>query len=155
MPCKAERRDARPQPRAFAGQDRVSQNGHGPHTVRRRATELGLSLGEMRRCSTRYCGPNARCSIGKKAATTNSAENKKAGRRAVRANQKYGGRRCRGGGCAEDTKGQTCASAPSLHWKTKEGLVRMCACRGTAGVAHVWAWRSRRRFWSRRPRRTI
>ena len=25
----------------------------------------------------------------------------------------------------------------ALHWKTKEGLVRMCACRGTAGRARV------------------
>jgi hypothetical protein len=40
--------------------------------------------------------------------------------------------------CAEDTKGQTCyICTQALHWKTKEGLVRMCACRGTAGVAHV------------------
>ena len=40
--------------------------------------------------------------------------------------------------CAEDTKGQTCyICTQSLHWKTKEGLVRMCACRGTAGFAHV------------------
>ena len=40
--------------------------------------------------------------------------------------------------CAEDTKGQTCyICTESLHWKTKEGLVRMCACRGTAGFAHV------------------
>ena len=40
--------------------------------------------------------------------------------------------------CAEDTKGQTCyICTEALHWKTKEGLVRMCACRGTAGFAHV------------------
>ena len=40
--------------------------------------------------------------------------------------------------CAEDTKGQTCyICTQALHWKTKEGLVRMCACRGTAGFAHV------------------
>ena len=40
--------------------------------------------------------------------------------------------------CAEDTKGQTCyICTQALHWKTKEGLVRMCACRGTAGLAHV------------------
>ena len=25
----------------------------------------------------------------------------------------------------------------ALHWKTKEGLVRGCSCRGTAGFAHV------------------
>jgi hypothetical protein len=40
--------------------------------------------------------------------------------------------------CAEDVKGQTCfICTQALHWKTKEGLVRGCACRGTAGVAHV------------------
>ena len=40
--------------------------------------------------------------------------------------------------CAEDTKGQTCyICTQTLHWKTKEGLVRGCACRGTSGVAHV------------------
>ena len=40
--------------------------------------------------------------------------------------------------CAEDTKDQTCyICTEALHWKTKEGLVRGCACRGTAGFAHV------------------
>ena len=40
--------------------------------------------------------------------------------------------------CADDTKGQTCfICTQTLHWKTEEGLVRMCACRGTAGFAHV------------------
>ena len=40
--------------------------------------------------------------------------------------------------CAGDTKGQTCyICTEALHWKTKEGLVRMCACRGSSGFAHV------------------
>ena len=40
--------------------------------------------------------------------------------------------------CKQDTKGQTCyICTQAVHWKTKEGLVRMCACRGTAGFAHV------------------
>ena len=40
--------------------------------------------------------------------------------------------------CADDTQGQTCyICTEALHWKTKEGLVRMCACRGTAGFVHV------------------
>ena len=40
--------------------------------------------------------------------------------------------------CADDTKGQTCyICTQAVHWKTKEGLVRGCACRGTAGFAHV------------------
>ena len=40
--------------------------------------------------------------------------------------------------CSEDTRGQTCyICTEALHWKTKEGLVRGCACRGTAGFAHA------------------
>jgi len=40
--------------------------------------------------------------------------------------------------CAEDTKGQTCyICTEALHWKTKEGLVRGCSCRGTSGFVHV------------------
>ena len=40
--------------------------------------------------------------------------------------------------CAEDTAGQTCfICTQALHWKTKEGLVRGCSCRGTAGFAHL------------------
>ena len=40
--------------------------------------------------------------------------------------------------CAADTKGQTCyICTEAVHWKTKEGLVRGCACRGTSGFAHV------------------
>ena len=40
--------------------------------------------------------------------------------------------------CAEDTKGQACyICTEAVHWKTKEGLVRGCSCRGTAGFAHV------------------
>ena len=40
--------------------------------------------------------------------------------------------------CAEATKGQTCyICTEAVHRRTKEGLVRGCACRGTAGIAHV------------------
>ena len=40
--------------------------------------------------------------------------------------------------CADDTKGQTCfICMEGIHPETKEGLVRGCACRGTAGFAHV------------------
>jgi len=40
--------------------------------------------------------------------------------------------------CADDTKGQTCyICTEAVHWKTKEGLVRGCSCRGTAGFAHI------------------
>ena len=37
--------------------------------------------------------------------------------------------------CAEDTAGQTCYIC--LEYGSEEGLVRMCACRGAAGFAHV------------------
>jgi hypothetical protein len=106
------------------------------------ATELGLSLGKKcGRCSTRYCGAECQkqhweggghdqlCKKIKKAggAEQYNANNKYAEAVAVASEA-----------CAEDTKGQTCyICTQALHWKTKEGLVRMCACRGTAGFAHV------------------
>ncbi len=106
------------------------------------ATELGLSLGKKcGRCSTRYCGPACQkqhweegghdklCKLIKKAggAEQYNANNKYAEAVVVAAEA-----------CADDTKGQTCyICTQALHWKTKEGLVRMCSCRGTAGFAHV------------------
>ena len=40
--------------------------------------------------------------------------------------------------CAEDAKGQTCyICMEAVHSRTGEGVVRGCACRGTAGFAHV------------------
>ena len=106
------------------------------------ATELGLSSGKKcGRCSTRYCGAECQvqhwkegghdklCKLIKKAggAEQYNANNKYAESVAVAAEA-----------CAEDTKGQTCyICTQALHWKTKEGLVRGCSCRGTAGVAHV------------------
>ena len=106
------------------------------------ATELGLSLGKKcGRCSTRYCG--AECQkqhweegghdkLCKKIKKAGGAEqynaNKKYTEAVAVAVEK----------CADDTKGQTCyICTQALHWKTKEGLVRMCSCRGTAGFAHV------------------
>ena len=106
------------------------------------ATELGLTLGKKcGRCSTRYCGPECQvkhwqegghdklCKLIKKSGGAEQyyANNKYAESVAVAAEA-----------CAEDTKGQTCfICTQALHWKTKEGLVRGCACRGTAGFAHV------------------
>jgi len=106
------------------------------------ATELGLSLGKKcGRCSTRYCGPECQkqhweggghdklCKKIKKAggAEHYNANEKYAEAVAVAAEK-----------CADDTNGQTCyICTQALHWKTKEGLVRGCACRGTAGFAHV------------------
>ena len=37
--------------------------------------------------------------------------------------------------CAEDTEGQTCYVC--LEDGSEEGLVRMCACRGASGFAHI------------------
>jgi hypothetical protein len=106
------------------------------------ATELGLSLGKKcGRCNTRYCGPECQvqhwkegghdklCKLIKKAggAEQYNADQRYAKAVAVAVEK-----------CADDTKGQTCyICTQALHWKTKEGLVRMCACRGTAGFAHV------------------
>jgi len=106
------------------------------------ATDLGLTLGKKcGRCSTRYCGPGCQkqhweggghdqlCKKIKKAggAEQYNANNKYAEAVSVAAEA-----------CAEDTKGQTCyICTQALHWKTKEGLVRGCSCRGTAGFAHV------------------
>ena len=106
------------------------------------ATELGLTLGKKcGRCSTRYCG--AECQkqhweegghdkLCKKIKKAGGAEqynaNKKYAEAVAVAVEK----------CADDTKGQTCyICTQALHWKTKEGLVRGCSCRGTAGFAHV------------------
>ena len=105
------------------------------------ATELGLTLGKKcGRCSTRYCGPcqvqhwkegghDKLCKPIKKAGGAEQyCANKNYAEAVAVAVEK----------CADDTKGQTCfICTQALHWKTKEGLVRMCACRGTAGFAHV------------------
>ena len=106
------------------------------------ATDLGLSLGKKcGRCSTRYCGPECQeqhweggghdklCKLIKKAG----------GAEQYHANKKYAESvTIAAEACAEDTKGQTCyICTQAVHWKTKEGLVRMCSCRGTAGFAHV------------------
>ena len=105
------------------------------------ATELGTGGKRCGRCSTRYCGPacqkqhwdaGGHDKLCKKIKKQGGAEqynaNKKCSEAVAIAVDK----------CADDTKGQTCyICTQALHWKTKEGLVRMCACRGTAGFAHV------------------
>ena len=105
------------------------------------AAPLGLTSGKKcGRCSTRYCaacqkqhweggGHDKLCKKIKKAG----------GAEQYHANQKYAEAvAIAAKECADDTKGQTCyICTQALHWKTKEGLVRMCACRGTAGFAHV------------------
>ena len=106
------------------------------------ATDLGLTRGKKcGRCSTRYCG--AECqkqhweqgghdTLCKKIKKAGGAEQYHADTKYTEAVSVAVEK------CAEDTKGQTCfICTQALHWKTKEGLVRGCACRGTAGFAHV------------------
>jgi hypothetical protein len=106
------------------------------------ATELGLSLGKKcGRCSTRYCGPACQEQHWKEGGHDKlcKAIKKAGGAEQYNANKKYAEAvSVAAEACAEDTNGQTCyICTQPLHWKTKEGLVRMCACRGTAGFAHV------------------
>ena len=106
------------------------------------ATELGLSLGKKcGRCSTRYCGPECQVQHWKEGGHDKLCKSikKAGGTEQYNANKKYAEAvAVAAEKCADDTKGQTCyICTQALHWKTKEGLVRMCACRGTAGFAHV------------------
>ena len=106
------------------------------------ATELGLSLGKKcGRCSTRYCGPECQVQHWKDGGhdTLCKKIKKAGGAEQYNANKKYAEAvTVAAEACADDTKGQTCyICTQAVHWKTKEGLVRGCACRGTAGFAHV------------------
>ena len=106
------------------------------------ATDLGLSLGKKcGRCSTRYCGPACQKKHWEEGGHDKLCKQikKSGGAEKYNANTKYAEAvTVAAEACAEDTKGQTCyICTQALHWKTKEGLVRMCACRGTAGFAHV------------------
>ena len=106
------------------------------------ATELGLSLGKKcGRCSTRYCGAECQVQHWKEGGHDKLCKTikKAGGAEQYNANQKYAEAvAVAAEKCADDTKGQTCyICTQALHWKTKEGLVRGCACRGTAGFAHV------------------
>ena len=106
------------------------------------ATELGLTLGKKcGRCSTRYCGPVCQKQHWEGGGHDKLCRKikKAGGAEQYNANKKYAEAVSDAAeACAEDTKGQTCyICTQALHWKTKEGLVRGCACRGTAGFAHV------------------
>ncbi len=106
------------------------------------ATELGLSLGKKcGRCSTRYCGAACQAQHWKEGGhdTLCKKIKKAGGAEQYNANKNYAEAvSVAANACAEDTKGQTCfICTQALHWKTKEGLVRGCSCRGTAGFAHV------------------
>jgi tetratricopeptide (TPR) repeat protein len=106
------------------------------------ATELGLSSGKKcGRCSTRYCGAECQVQHWKEGGHDELCKQikKAGGAEQYNANKKYAEAvAVAATACAEDTKGQTCyICTQALHWKTKEGLVRGCSCRGTAGFAHV------------------
>ena len=106
------------------------------------ATELGLTLGKKcDRCSTRYCGPECQVQHWKEGGHDQLCKKIKraGGAEQYNANKKYAEAvTVAAEACADDTKGQTCyICTQALHWKTKEGLVRGCSCRGTAGFAHV------------------
>ncbi len=106
------------------------------------ATELGLTLGKKcGRCSTRYCGAECQVQHWKEGGHDNLCKKikKAGGAEQYNANKKYAEAVAVAvAKCADDTKGQTCyICTQALHWKTKEGLVRGCSCRGTAGFVHV------------------
>ena len=106
------------------------------------AADLGLTLGKKcGRCSTRYCGPECQVQHWKEGGhdTLCKKIKKAGGAEQYNANEKYSKTVAVAvEKCADDTKGQTCfICTQALHWKTKEGLVRGCSCRGTAGFAHV------------------
>jgi len=93
------------------------------------------------RCKTRYCGPACQAQHWKEGGHDKICKKIKRGGGAEQyhADNKYAEAVTDAvEKCAEDTKGQTCyICTEATHWKTKEGLVRGCACRGTAGFAHV------------------
>ena len=106
------------------------------------AAELGLTSGKKcGRCATRYCGPACQKKHWEEGGHDKLCRKikKAGGAEQYHANKKYAESvTIAAEACAEDTKGQTCyICTQALHWKTKEGLVRGCACRGTAGFAHV------------------
>ena len=87
-------------------------------TCQRRAWPRGMRLGHEQRCEEIYRGGGAE---------QYHAEKKYKEAVAVAVAK-----------CADDTKGQTCyICLEAVHARTGEGLVRMCACRGASGFAHV------------------
>ena len=100
-----------------------------------------LTAKQCSRCKTRYCGPECQKTHWEEGGHDKLCRKirKGGGAEQYNANTKYTEAvAVAAEACADDTKGQTCyICTQALHWKTKEGLVRMCACRGTAGFAHV------------------
>ena len=93
------------------------------------------------RCKTLYCSPVCQAKHWKEGGHDKLCKKikKNGGAEQFHANEKYAAAvTVAAEACAEDTKGQTCyICTEALHWKTKEGIFRGCACRGTAGFAHV------------------
>ena len=106
------------------------------------ATELGLSLGKKcGRCSTRYCGAACQVQHWKEGGHDQLCRKikKAGGAEQYNANKKYTeARGGRGGGVRRGHEGADVlhlhASSPSEH---EGGPRARCACRGTAGFAHV------------------
>jgi len=105
------------------------------------AAELPRLARQCSRCKTRYCGPACQEQHWKEGghdklckqirrgggAEQYNADNKYKDAAAVAAEV-----------CAEDIKGQTCyICMEAFHRRTKEGLVRMCACHTTEGFVYV------------------
>ena len=99
------------------------------------------SAKQCSRCKTRYCGPECQKHHWEAGGHDKLCKliRNGGGAEQYHADKKYSEAvTVAAEACAEDTKGQTCyICTQALHWKTKEGLVRGCACRGTAGFAHV------------------
>ena len=103
-------------------------------------TQLANTAPRCGNCSTPYCGRGCQ-KLHWKAGHKNDCKRIELG---GGAEQYYADKKCAEAiavaveECADDTEGQTCfICTEALHWKTNEGLVRGCACRGTAGFVHV------------------
>ena len=88
-------------------------------------------------CKTRYCGRDCQKLHWKAGHRAICQEIKRGGgAEQYHANKKYTEAVAVAvEACADDTKGQTCYIC--LDGDAEEGLVRMCACRGAAGFAHL------------------
>ena len=106
------------------------------------AVDLPHPAKQCSRCKTRYCGPACQAQHWQEGHDKLCKRIKKGGgAEQYNAENKYQEAATDAKlACAADTAGQTCyicmEGVERRHTKN-EGLVRMCACRGTAGFAHV------------------
>ena len=115
------------------------------------AVPLPRPAKQCSRCKTLYCGPacqkqhwdaGGHDKLCKKIKKGGGAEPYHANKKFKEAVSEAGEE------CAEDTKGQTCfICTEAVHRHTKEGLVRGCSCRGTAGFAHVSCLAEQAKIW--------